>query len=629
MKHFCCIITLSCLCFLVVPRGLCAEEAPNAKGDSRIDELLDRFSMKRGDEQKREEVVEQLLALPSSELESYLQQVFDPQADPLFAPEADERPTEERLEQLNKRRQRILVLVAEMGTSTGTRLLNAGLRNLPLAQQKEMARFLDHVCEQIRPEVFRRALKVTGGKLRDTVIRHIARIRDLRLIDAVMPLLEIEESRASNSILVLLQSAAGQRNLMRKFIDARAGGDTTATAYGYARKVGDHEYAAAAAISCIKECEETSVARETARALGRINIPRARKAVVQLLQDDAMWSEFKDVLSRYPPDFFAEERIPFFLQFYRERPKYGPGSFLRWLQKNGSTAGVETAHTAFQQGTYWPKDSEQVYLLWCGNTHTLNRVEAQARGANPKLQNHAISNLLKAGVWDEIPEDVVQQFATAAQLGGPEACGGAMYMLIDQGLWDRLPGNLEERLAHAAGKYDRPDYYPGLILRQAALQNAPESLPVLRLIAENAGLELRARTLMLKVGDRSVIPRLKELMSFKRALERVPAAAALYEAGQGDQLEELLAALKAAWLPVKVRVLAAAALADSPDELKRAAAQALAEALLDRSGDVSEAAYNALCEMSGLEDLAFNPWADDATRKKQAGPLLEWVRALE
>ena len=159
--------------------------------------------------------------------------------------------------------------------------------------------------------------------------------------------------------------------------------------------------------------------------------------------------------------------------------------------------------------------------------------------------------------------------------------------------------------------------------------NGPESVPIFRFLAEDESMEHSALMRLLDAGDRNVIPRLTKIIAPKRSGERITTVAALYSAGETELLEELLSTLRALWRSPTKRSTAAEALGRSPERLKKVAAEALAETLLDRSGDVSEAAYEALCEMSGLEDLAFNPWADDAARKKQAGPLLEWVGTLQ
>ena len=572
--------------------SVAGEEPPQAAADSIIDLFLDSFPTGQTWQDKDRRVESTiLLMMMSDQITPHLQSLFDTRLDPLYAPGAGQLP-KDRAALLAKRRQLALTLLGQLdGWEFGQ-----AFASLDEQQKVETIKLLDGLCDSIRPAVYLRALALPDAELNERVLGLMNKSNDLRFADNVT-LAVIDTSNRCWNTVEILRRTAGQRDLMRKIIDARLNVSISGisnSAYCYEAKAGD-DYAVDAAIACIREANwKGEPAEMAAMRLPLFNKPKAREAVVGYLKNPATPAEARVWLLLTVPDFYAEERVPFCIDEYKKdlgpNSPYRAAPFLRWLRKNGNRDGGDLARAAVTwKRAAWEKSDEEQYLLWCGDKETIERVTAAA-----------VENDTDAG-WS------------------------AIYSLMAADLWDHLPKDLQARVAVAMRTQNRR--WAGLL---STLQNTSrsEALPILAAITSKKEAEYQARTLMVKLGDRESIPRLKQALPITMLVQRVPAIAALYRAGEADQLSQLIAAAKTLWLRSFVRQIAVDALADGPAQCKAAAAAALAELLLDRSGDVSDAAYRAICRLSGIKDTTFEPWADDATRKAQAKTLVDWAASV-
>lgn len=599
------LILLLCLVALQSSPWALAGDHP----DDAISTLLDGLLRARGIEGKAA-AWRELLSNPD-DLGAYLEAMFDKARDPLMS-EDRQGFTEEEIEVLERRR------------SVGLRLLArpyslAALATLDDQQRRNAVLMIDHLCENVRAAVFQRALEQTDGDSLDSVLRQVMMFQDLPLIDAVRPLLRIDDSQRSLWIVTYLRCFAGQLEVMRNVIDARPANGSLRIALWYAIHAGDEEYATNAAIECVRQFADDGAGPsrfppvprgvnqfaynrgvQAAGVLARLSTARAREAVMDLLQDDDCPDHIEEALLKSLPNFFAEERLPLYEKAYGpDKRPYPLASYLRWLERHDNKAGLPLAKArlasileTWDSPVTWRGIP---YLVWCGDQETIDLLSEAAKGENLKAFHKAVPLLIEAGLWDSLPDDIIAK--------------------------------LEEASQDMEGK-KHVNY--GRLLAAARKQSTPRVFPLLRFLADNDRVRRdQALLLMLELGDRTVIPELEQIYPEKLARERVPIAAALYSAGDTDHLEDLCSAAKSSWLTASPRIAAIKALANAPEEQREKAFFVLAQLLLDPNGIVSDEAYKALLVVSSLEAVDFNSWADDKTRRKQSAPLIKWVNSLQ
>jgi len=603
------------LCLVLVaafqnsPWAVAADDPGNTIGP-----LLDRFPSARGIDGKIA-AWQEILSKPD-ELEAYLETLFDEGKDPLLAQDLGSVPAG-KIVLLESRRSCGLRLFAEMSLRPYPEL--AALAALDSQQRRDAVSMIDRL-EKVRPAVFRRALEHTDGGRLDEVLQQITMLGDMSLVEPMTPLLRIDDSRRSFYILSYLQRLAGQREVMRKVIDARPTNGSLVIALRYAIKAGDEEYATNAAIECVRRFaderqpldlrfppgdprradQSTNRAAQAVSVLARLNTPRAREAVMDLLEDENCPDHIQQALLTTFPDFLAEERMPLYEKVYGpdQRP-YALSSYLRWLQRHESRAGVTLAKARLRHVLEsW--DSPETwggisYLLWCGDQETIDFVSEAANG------------------------------------GDDSAFRDAVPLLIEAGLWDSLPGNIDARLVEASrGTEVQKQVFYCSLLSAVERHRTPRILPVLRFLTDNASLQRdQALLLMLELGDRSVIPQLKRMCSEKLAYDRIQVFSALFSAGETDYLDVLCSTAESSWLAPHARLAAVKGLSRAPDGQRKKAFSALSRLILSQDVYVSDEAFKALLEVSNADAVDFNPAADDDTRRRQCVKLFDWVTALQ
>ena len=609
---------LLCLVLVGVFQNSVCALAADDPGDA-IGVLLDSFASARGVDGKIA-AWRQMLSKPA-ELKGYFETLFDEGKDPLLAQHRG-KFAEKEISVLERRRDVALRLLGQMPLRL-YRELCAAMQELDGQQRTNAVLLIDHLCEDVRPAVFRRALEHTDGDRLDFVLEQIRESRDRSLADAVRPFLRIDDSERSFLILGYLVAAAGELDVMRKFIDARFASGSLGLALEYARLAGDQEYATKVAIECVRQFADErkppdgrfppgdprrvdqfadNRAVQAASVLARLNTTKARQTVMDLLQDEDCPGHIEEALLTALPEFFAEERMPLYEKAYGpDKRPYALASFLRWLEHHGSKAGLALAKArlksilaTWERPETWDGIS---YLLWCGDQETIDFLKEAAKGKNVKAFQNVVPILIEAGLWDQLPND------------------------IDSKLVEASEGTEKEK-----------NFYHFKLLGAAGTQRTPQVLPFLRFLADNAEdqrVRVPALCLILELGDQTVIPRLEEIYPEKLAAERVSIAAALYSAGGTDYLDDLCWVARSSGLSVYARIAAIKALAKAREGQRQKAFSVLAQLLLDRHIRVSDEAYRALLEVSNLEAIDFNPWANDETRRNQSAPLIKWLNSLQ
>jgi len=576
--------------------------------------LLERFSS-GGTMDEQTSIWKEILTAREG-FPAYCEAMFDDTRDPLVSPDR-EHFAEEEIAVFQRRRIVALDILAR--TSVGPYPELAALADLDENGRREAVQMIDHLCKEVRPGAFQRALRHTDGQQRDRVLSMIRMLADTTLVDSVKPLLRIDNSESSLCILNYLQNVAGQADLMRQVVEAHPTNGSLRGALEYLALAGEEQYALDAAIACIQSVDKETgegagrfpigdVRRtqpgdnkvEAAMVLARLRSPRAREAVMDLFRNEQLPDRIRQaLLSAFPP-FFAEERIPQYEKAYGpDKAPYHLSSLLTWLMSQDSKAGYALAKARLASlCETWdnPESWEGMrYLVWCGDAQAIILLEKAARGDDIRAFHNAVPVLLEAG------------------------------------LWERLPADIDSKLLSLSRDQDGKQYVNYGKLRLAGEQQlTPKVLPILRFLAQNDTLRReRALALMLERGDESVIPELERVRYEVLGRYRVPVLAALSAAGKTDAFEELRGIAASTWRSAAERLGAIEALKNAAGQQRRVACSTLARLLLERHVAVSERAWQSLVEMSGLEVDGFNARADDDTRRRQSMKLIDWVIALQ
>jgi len=569
--------------------------APGLAGEvRRIGTLLDKWPLAMSEAAARGQmkIIARILGMPLA-AEVYLDDLFDATTDPVFMPPGESGITPEQRKKLLAVRGRVLYIATMLSKASYWPYINSLLRDVPAADRPAAARFLDRFCSEIRPRLFRRALAVS--KLG---FSYVDGIDDLRVRDALAAYCKRHERPMHRSSPVrLLRHAAGQRDLMR-----RAFAETySRSAFDYLRHMGDNASLTQTLLSRLKTERSAYTRGEIRSWIGKIDRPGARKLFMGFLdeqQANLKAHENVNLWIRFP-DFFDQPRAAWYVRLYSDKARTfrmkreGIGQLLRWLGRHRSREGVELARgilAADPGQSGWARGQATDYLLALRDKATVTRIRADLASDEAGVVNRAIWCLVRAGLWDGLPRSLEK--------------------LLLEGKY---------QASHAARILDAAEAYPD---RKAHMY--------VWLASESNVWKLRARVLLVRMGDREVIPLLKKLLPMHWSAARIPAMAALYEAGEADQLDGLLAAMGTEGFAPEIRATAARALGASPKPLRTRAAQALVPQLLSPYGAVSEAAHGALTVLSGRKDIAFSPWATDDVRTRQAQAWRAWLaRSIE
>ena len=526
------------------------------------------------------------------ETEAYLDSIFDKAKDPLLSPER-EKLTAEQIASLEKRRRMALEFLLWMSIRFGP--VRDALVAMEPPQRRNGVLLIDRLCEKTRPEVFRRALRVTEGEQLEFVIHQLRLCRDTSLADAVKPLLRVDESRRSLIILYSLQWLSGQLDEMLPFVEARLPNGSYGIALDYARRAGQEDYATDAAIDAVLEfTDERAV--EAARVLAQLPTDEARKSVMLLLNTGTTPEKVRHELLSTMPSFVPHERLPLLMATYLKGSRgYSPKRLVWQLKAWGLDTAKDLARSC----------GATDYLLWCKDRETIDPLLASVRSDNPEAIRQALPELIKAGLWDELPADWQEKMNLA------------------------LEGTTQEQQDRYAA-----DLWMAIHISDVpgAYELRPEILPIARLVKENSTNKFipeKILPILAELGDRTIIPELEQRCADLPAGEAIFYASALYRLGQTERFDKLCQAARSPWLRPAARHMAMNALADSPPEFRKRALSCIADVLLDREWYMSEIAFELLSKASKLEGRTFTPVADDVTRRGQSAHLIEWVNSLQ
>ena len=560
----------------------------------RVGALLENWPRARSEAAARRQMraITQVLGMPLA-AQVYLDDLFDPAADPVFMPPDRAGITPERRTKLLAVRGRVLYIATMLSKQGYWPYINTVLRDVPAETRPAAAQFLDRFCSEIRPGLFRRALAVS-----ELGFSYVGGVDDLRVRDALAAYCQRHDRPMHRSTPVrLLRHAAGQRDLMRRAFAE----DHLLSAFEYLQHVGDNEFLTHTLLAQLKT-EKNAYRRGEYRCwIGRIDHPAARKTFLRFLaeqQANLNAHENQNLWIRFP-DFFDQNRAAWYVRLYRDKTKAfrmkreGIANLFQWLRWHRRREGVDLARwvlTADSGQDGWARRHATDYLLALRDKETVARLRANLAEDDEKAVNSAMWYLVRAGLWDGLP-----------QLLETKLTGGKYRV------------NYADRVLDAAE--ERPD-------RKAHMY--------VWLAAQNEVWKLRAYVLLVRMGDRDVVPLLKKLLPMHWAAARVPAMAALYEAGEADQFDGLVDAMRTEGFAPEVRAAAARALGSRrrPLPLRIKAAEALVDQLLSPYGAVSEAAHRALATLSGRKDIAFGPWETDDVRTRQAQAWRAWLAQL-
>jgi len=571
----------------------CAEGELGAQV-ARIGTLLENWPRAWSEVAARRQmkIVSKILSMPVA-AEVYLDDLFDRASDPAFVPPDRAVITAARRKKLLAVRGRILYIATMPSKKSYWPYIHTILRDVPGDKRPDAARFFDRFCATIRPVLFRRALAVS-----ELGFSYVGGTDDLRVRDALEAYCKQHERPMHDSTAVrLLRHAAGQRELMRRAFTKKHFSE----AFDYLQHAGDDEFLARTLLAQLKTEKNAYRRGEYRCRIGRIDRPAARKAFLRFLdeqQANLKANENQGLWIRFP-DFFDKDRAAWYIRLYRDNTKafrmkrYGTANLFQWLRKHKRRDGVDLARWALTKESGQDGEGRRCatdYLLALRDKQTVARLRADLA----KDEESTVSN--------------------------------AMWYLVRAGLWDGLPRLLETKLSE--GKSRSRAYYADRVLDAVEEYPDRKAHMYVWLAAQTEEWKLRAYVLLVRMGDRDVVPRLKELLPAHWAGARVPAMVALFEAGEADQFDGLLAALRTEGFPPETRAAAARALGAGPKALRARAARALVGQLLSPYGAVSEAAHAALAKLSGRKDITFSPWATDDVRRKQAAAWQAWLADL-
>lgn len=591
MRAICCLlVAVSLLCSAQGVR--CAEGELGARV-ARIGTLLENWPRAWSEVAARRQmkIITEIVSMPVA-AEVYLDDLFDRTSDPAFVPPDRAVITAARRKKLLAARGRILYVATMLSKRGYWPYINTIVRDVPVDKRPGAARFLDRFCAEIRPKLFRRALAVS-----ELGFSYVDGIDDLRVRDALAAYCKQHDRPMHNATTVrLLRHAAGQRDLMRSAFTEKGFNK----AFDYLLHSGDGEFLARTLLARLKTEKRAWRCGEYRRRIGRIDVPEARRAFLRFLDEQQanLKANENQNLWIWFPDFFDKDRAAWYIRLYRDNTKtfrmrrYGIVRLFQWLRKHERRDGVELARWVLTKESGQDGEGRRYatdYLLALRDKQAIARVRKDLAGEEKTVNS-------------------------------------AMWYLVRAGLWDGLPPLLETRLSE--GRSRSRVYCADRVLDGAEEYPDRKAHRYVSLAAQNEVWKLRAYVLLVRMGDRNVVPRLKKLLPAHWAVARVPAMAALYEAGEADQFDGLLAALRTEGFPPETRAVAARALGAGPKALRAKAARALVGQLLSPYGAVSEAAHLALAKLSGRKDIAFSPWATDDVRKKQAAARQAWLADL-
>jgi len=559
----------------------------------QIEAILEKWPGWYGDDYRRAvEATARILSMPRA-AEAYLEPLFDPKTDPYFMPPDKAALTPEQRKLLKAVRNRAFYITVMLSQRYGRWLANAALRKVPAAKRPAAARFLDRLCSDIRPKVLRRALAVGTDERYVLCAQHVV---DLRILDAVEAYCKRNNIPIHSYPVRLLVHAAGKRDLMRQVFTKH----DRYKPFKYLLRCGDAELLTKTFLDQLKMEKDPSRRGDCLQSIAGIDCPAARKACLGFLEQERARLKANrehQLFNIFFPDFFDPARAAWYIRLYLDQPELRRDrrslifALFEWLRQHRRREGIELARKVLADGGKYMSFYHRFatsYLLALRDKHTVARVRADLKSKDAKTVDTAIWHLIRAGLWSGLP-DLLQKKLTEDKL----------------------------RAVHA-----------GRVLDAAEERLSPEAHGYVRLAAQIEEHKPRGYALLVRMGDPQATAHLKKLLPDLWVVQRVPAMAALYEAGEADQFDGLVAAMQTEGFPPEFRADAARALGAGPKALRTRAARALADQLLSPYGAVSEGAHAALCKLSGRKDVPFSPWATDDVRTKQAQVWQAWVRDL-